>query len=114
MVLFGIRFVYGQPQLTDHQQRLASTRAAFAQWSRDKARRFAAARRKDPLARGRRVEEDHPPPARERRTVAVGPTSPTEEKEIVTVGPEDTVCIPPLYSDLPAWEGGKEIVTVGL
>ena len=45
--------------------------------------------------------------------MAVGPTSPTEE-EIVTVGPEDTVCIPPLYSDLPAWEGGKEIVTVGL
>ena len=114
MVVYGIRFVYGQPQLTEHQQRLASTRAAFAQWSRSKARRFAAARRTEPLARGRRVEEDPPAPVRETRTVAVGPPSPPEEKEIVTVGLEDTVRSPPLYGDLPAWEGGKEIVTVGL
>lgn len=96
---------------------MASTRAEYARWSRNRARRFVAAR-KASLAKGRKVEDDRPLPARERETVTVGLTSPSEEKETVSVGSPCTggqsAARVPQSCGLPAWEGGKEIVTVGL
>ena len=116
MVHFGIRFVYDDPQLTERQLRVASTRAAYARWSRDLARQFAAAR-KASLTKGRTEREDRPPPVRERESVTVGLPSPSREKETVTVGPQSTGAqsarVPP-QCELPSWEGDKEIITVGL
>ena len=115
MVLFGVRFVYDDPHLTEQQVRVASTRAAYAQWSRNLARQFAVAK-KASLAKRRTVREDRAP-AREEEAPPDGLPSPCE-KETVTVGaPQfastESTGVPP-WGDLPSWEDGKEIVTVGL
>ena len=50
-------YLCDEPQLSEQQLRLASTRAAYARWSRNLARRFAVARKKASLARGRRLRK---------------------------------------------------------
>ena len=99
MVIYNIRFVWGARDLTAEQLRVASTREAWARWSRDKARRRAAAKEEAALAKKAAKEE----------TVAGRHTSPPREKEVVTVSGAFS-----RYGNLPAWEGDKEIVTVGL
>ena len=118
MVLFGVRFVYDDPHLTEQQVRVASTRAAYAQWSRNLARQFAAAKKASLAKKRRTVREDRPPSAREEEAPPDGLPSPCEEKETVTVGaPQfastESTGVPP-WGNLPSWEDGKEIVTVGL
>ena len=80
-------------------------------------RRGHPSSKKASLAKGRKFREDRPPPVREREVSTVGLPPPSQEKETVTVGAQYTVAEStriPLQCELPAWEGDKEIVTVGL
>ena len=86
MPVYGEKFVYGNKQLSESEVRVARTRAEFALWGRQQARRFAAAKKRPKQAAGDNKADEALPPPKEKEIVTLMSDGPPvqEERPVVT------------------------------
>ena len=58
MPVYGEKFVYGDKQLSEKEVRVSRTRAEFALWGRQQARRFAEAKKRPKQTVGNKAVEE--------------------------------------------------------
>ncbi|MPC52796.1 hypothetical protein E2C01_046674 [Portunus trituberculatus] len=58
MPIYGEKFVYGNKQLTEGEERMARTRAEFTLWGKQQARRFAEAKKRPRQAVGNKAADE--------------------------------------------------------